>query len=305
MIGKKVYIYGTGKYSKVLTEKLTDVNIHLEGYIDRVAQTKGFLDKDVLKVEDVLTSNQAFFIIIGSSFYQEISTRLMDVGLVEYRDFCSGDFFIPDLNIKTSYSQFGEDILLENILEKISHKGNGFFIDVGAYHPFKYSNTYKLYRKGWKGINIEPTPYKVELFNIFRNNDLNLNVGISQRESTKDFYIYIENAYNTLDIETVKQRSEAGIEFKEKKLLRFYPLKQIINKHAQNKEIDFLNIDVEGHELEVLKSYDWESVKPKIIAVEVFDLNNSDVKIFLEEKGYFLVSKSIATAFFVLKFLIQ
>ncbi|BDH60815.1 hypothetical protein MTP04_09450 [Lysinibacillus sp. PLM2] len=79
---------------------------------------------------------------------------------------------MPNYYSKVTYSQFGEDILIGSILHKLKFKGKGFFIDVGAYHPYKFSNTYKFYLDGWSGINIDPTPYKTTLFDFFRSRDI-------------------------------------------------------------------------------------------------------------------------------------
>ncbi|MFJ8102444.1 FkbM family methyltransferase [Lysinibacillus sp. NPDC096212] len=302
MFNKRLYVFGTGKYSEELTDKLISGKYVIDGYIDRHPEQKNFLNRLVFSLQEVLEIEDDIYIVVGSSFYEDISTSLSEQGLIEYKDYCSGEFFMTEYHSRTSYSQFGEDILIESVLEKIKFKGNGLFIDVGAYHPYKYSNTYALYKKGWKGINIEPTPYKIDLFNVFRPKDINLGIGISSTTSQKDFYIYDENAYNTTEEHVVQQRiSQNNLNFREMKVLEFSPLSKIVEDYLPEIDIHLLTIDVEGHELEVLQSYSWEKHKPSIIAVEIFDLNNSEIKLFLEKLGYVFMAKTIATGIFVLE----
>src|ERR1700687_2725090 len=86
-----------------------------------------------------------------------------------------------------SYSQEGEDMVINSFFEG-KKKYKGFFVDVGAHHPYRYSNTLFFYRKGWRGINIEPTPGATKLFNTFRRKDTNLNIGISDKKEKLTFY---------------------------------------------------------------------------------------------------------------------
>lgn len=301
-----LYIYGTGNYSLALTKALNHEGYSIKGYIERDQTNSEFQNKPVVTLEDVLNI-ETFYIVVGSSFYDAISQRLSSKGLIEYKNYCSGDFFMPESHLQTSFSQFGEDLLIESVFQKINFKSEGFFIDVGAYHPYKYSNTYKFYQKGWRGINIEPTPYKIELFNLLRPEDINIGVGISSKKSVQDLYIYNENAFNTIDYNLVQKRiDELQLSYREKQSLEFIPLNEIIKEHVNTKAIHLLTIDVEGHEMDVLQSYDWSSLQmPYVIAIEIFTLDDSEVKSFLEEQGYVLLAKSIATGVFVLKSLLS
>lgn len=74
-----------------------------------------------------------------------------------------------------SYAQEGEDLLLRRIFE---HKHNGFYVDIGAHHPFRFSNTYLLYKRGWRGINVDAMPGSIKLFAKFRPRDVNLECGV-------------------------------------------------------------------------------------------------------------------------------
>lgn len=174
-----------------------------------------------------------------------------------------------------SYSQYGEDAVISTFFRnKI-----GFYVDVGAYHPVLYSNTYAFYRKGWRGIVVEPNTSSKPLFRFFRPRDIFVGVGVGVGVGK-----YIKNndgAYNYY---------EKNVEGDQ-----LIKLGDIIKKYNVG-VINFLNIDVEGMDIEVLHSHDW-SVMPDVIAVES-DIN-SDVQKFLENKGYVL--KAVAGRTLILK----
>jgi FkbM family methyltransferase len=299
-MNKDILVYGTGSYSVRVVTELENQNIKIAGYLDSNKDKLFHNGLSVYSLENLIErGTDTFFIIVGSSFYKEIANKLNSYGLIEYINYCNGNTF---LFARTSYSQYGEDLLIEDILRDQSRlKNKGFYIDIGAYHPYKYSNTHKFYLKGWRGINIEPTPNKIKLFDMFRPEDININVGISSDQSTKDFYIYNEHAFNTLDFNLVQKRiKKDNLHYSHKEQLIFHSLQHIIDTYVQTQEIDLLNIDVEGHEMDVLNSYDWNN-KPYLIAIEIFNIEKSPVKLFLESKNYRLVAKSLATGIFLLE----
>lgn len=209
--------------------------------------------------------------------------------------------FFYDNNYTKSYSQEGEDILLKRIFK---NKINGFYVDVGAHHPRRYSNTYLFYKMGWRGINIDATPKSMDLFKKIRPRDINLELGISEYNSEIDFYSFNDSAINTFSAEIALSRSaESKFYIKDKIKVPVTTLKYILDKHHFQKEIDFLTIDVEGFDLHVLKSNDWSRYKPRYVLVELLnfslsELCNNEVCDFLESKNYQLVYKTYYTCFF-------
>jgi len=202
------------------------------------------------------------------------------------------------------FSQEGEDIILQRIFEK---KQKGFYIDIGAHHPFRFSNTYIFYKRGWYGINIDATPGSMKLFKKFRKGDVNLEIGIANKESIMKYYAFNEPALNTFDEALAKSRDGVGgykiVEIVEVKVM---PLKKILEEYLPaNTEIDFMNIDVEGMDFEVLKSNDWNKYRPKVLLIEVIpantieDLLTNPISVFLKEKGYSLFAKCFNTCIFV------
>ena len=183
------------------------------------------------------------------------------------------------ISAKPLYSQAGEDIVLKTLFYNKWSKGEkGFFIDVGAYHPYEHSNTYLLYLEGWRGINIDPRPNSMNLFNKLRPEDINLEVGVAKEKGTLNYYFISEtstmNSFskeNLIETGMLKNvTKEIGVEV--------LSLAEIIDKYANNiKEIDFLTIDAEGMDLEILESNNWNKYKPKVIIVEIEARELSDV----------------------------
>jgi FkbM family methyltransferase len=200
------------------------------------------------------------------------------------------------------YSQFGEDIILRELLRTDFHQG--FYIDVGCYHPRKYSNTYNLYKNGWRGINIDMEEDKIKLFNIIRPLDHNVLSAVSDKKETVTLYRYSKfGVGSTIDDDFA---SKVGQKLFDKKQVFTKTLNEIISDSPySNKQIDILSIDVEGMDFKVLNSLDFETYKPKIIIVEDHhkDLNaifKTDIWHLLSSKGYSLRSWTFYSLIFIL-----
>ncbi len=203
----------------------------------------------------------------------------------------------PWLYLNPSFSQEGEDILLKKIFK---YRKKGFFVDVGAHHPYRYSNTYALYQLGWSGINIDATPDSMTAFQKARPRDTNLELVISDATRTTQYYIFEDSALNTLDPAASQRVISSG----QSKLsciieLQATTLKKVLSNYLpQDTLIDFLNIDVEGADLQVLKSNDWKRYLPKVIAIEESS-QNSPTHTFLTQKGYRSICRTISTTIFL------
>ena len=201
-----------------------------------------------------------------------------------------------------SYSQEGEDMILRRIFEKQS---KGFYIDIGAHHPKRFSNTFIFYRRGWHGINIDATPGSMKLFNIFRKRDINLELPVSDKKEILKYYIFNEPALNGFSKIFREQRdNKNGYKVVSEIELKAFTLEEILDRYLPNAQIiDFMSVDVEGFDFQVLKSNNWEKYKPKYILIEILDrslntLNFSDEYIYLSEIGYEAFSKTVNTVFF-------
>lgn len=196
-------------------------------------------------------------------------------------------------------SQEGEDILVRRLLKSRYHK-RGVYVDVGAHHPLRFSNTAHYYMKGWWGINIEPNANVIDKFNELRPRDVNLELAAGF-EGVADFYKFQEPAFNTFDIEHLEfaltKTELLGIT-----QVRKQPLDVILLNHLPPEQIDelvFFSIDVEGTELEVLKTNNWKVYRPLLVLVEALsDKKLEPISQFLDGVGYLFVARTKNTYFF-------
>ena len=205
--------------------------------------------------------------------------------------------------IKQSYSQLGEDLIIDRLL---TYKKRGTYVDIGAYDPDRFSNTKRFYLKGWSGINIEPN---VENFNQFvdkRSRDINLNIGIGNTNEKLTFYSFIPDTLSTFSKTEAKLYQKQGFRLLSKKKVPVCKLSDILQKYLENTKIDFMSIDTEGFEMEVLKSNDWKKFRPKYICIELSHDNmtqkeyqeKADMEKFLLKKQYIFVSSTQVNSLF-------
>ncbi|MBC8257394.1 MAG: FkbM family methyltransferase [SAR324 cluster bacterium] len=204
----------------------------------------------------------------------------------------------------TYYSQEGEDILLSRIF---GGQSKGFYVDVGAHHPRRFSNTYLFYKRGWRGINIDALPGSMKVFQKLRPCDKNLELAVSDREQVLTYYMFNEPALNGFSKNISEKRQTDVYKITNTKDVIAFPLYTILDKHLpMGQSIDFLSVDVEGLDLKVLESNDWDKYSPKIILVEILGnsistIESDPVYNFLVNQGYSLFAKLIYTCIFKLK----
>tara|TARA_R110002051_G_scaffold57789_2_gene106766 strand:- start:8269 stop:9012 length:744 start_codon:yes stop_codon:yes gene_type:complete len=210
----------------------------------------------------------------------------------------------PEVFLNDSYAQEGEDMVLSRFF---GNKTNGFYVDVGAHHPQRFSNTYTFYKRGWKGINIDAMPGSMELFKKFRPRDTNLEMGVSSTEESATYYVFNEPALNTFSEEEAQKKNVIG-DFKiiEELQIPSIKLSSILDIYLPPQiKIDFMSIDVEGLDMDVLKSNDWKKYRPHIIVVEDigFELSPEALSFnklyqYLVSNNYDLVGKTYNSLFF-------
>ena len=199
------------------------------------------------------------------------------------------------------FSQEGEDILLERLLPP---KERGIYLEIGAHHPLRFSNTASFYLKGWRGIVVEPDVRNQELFQKFRPEDIFVNKAIGSAHVHRPFYLMEESALNSFDKTYVDWLvNEKNYKLYKELQLEVYPLSTLISEFPILEQVDFLSIDVEGLELEVLKSNDWDKLRPTLIVIEILDakldsLGTFEVHQFLERQGYTAVAKTMNSVFY-------
>ncbi len=176
--------------------------------------------------------------------------------------------------LHNSFSQHGEDLVIDALL---GNKDHGFYVDIGAHDPHLFSNTKRFYRKGWRGINIEPDAHLIEKFKASRPDDINLNIGISNIPGTLTFYRMFPATLSTFSEEAVKSYLDQGYELVEKLPVPVKPLRTVLQTYVKNAEIDFMSIDTEGFESHVLASNDWQKFRPTVICIESENPRGSEV----------------------------
>jgi len=202
-----------------------------------------------------------------------------------------------------SYSQEGEDMILNRLF---NNKRDGFYVDVGAHHPKRFSNTYFFYKLGWRGINIEPNPDNYEIFEKQRRRDINLRIGVSDQPGFLSYYMFDEPALNTFNEEIASEQSRNNERYHRTGQIQVevQRLDTILRQYMpENTTIDFMTIDVEGCDMNVLLSNDWNMFRPNILLVEERKLDlgnysNSDINSFLRKTGYSIFAKTVNTLIF-------
>jgi FkbM family methyltransferase len=192
------------------------------------------------------------------------------------------------------WSQEGEDILIKRIF---ANKKNGFYVDIGAHHSSRFSNTYKLYKENyWSGVNIDPSISSYLDLKKKRKRDININIGISDKKEILKFYSFNEEALNTFSL---KKKNQLKLNYKLKKTERVQckKLSDVLDSCLKNNiKIDLLTIDTEGHDLKVLKSNNWSKYLPDYIIVEISssmldEIAKHSITKFLNKRHYRIYSK--------------
>lgn len=203
-----------------------------------------------------------------------------------------------------SHAQEGEDLILFRLFRGAR---SGLYVDVGAHHPIKYSNTFLFYQKGWRGVNIDGMPGSMKLFHLLRGEDKNIEALVASERKQVEFFIFNDPAVNTCDPELARSRDgREHFRLLETRKIETRTLAEILHSTiGAGRKIDFLSVDVEGLDLDVLRSNDWKAFTPRVVLAE--DCDNlrieasleSPIASFLEKQGYSLFAKTVNTLMFI------
>ncbi len=198
-----------------------------------------------------------------------------------------------------SYAQEGEDLILGRYFE---YAPPGFYVDVGAHDPRRFSNTYLLQRRGWRGINIDATPGSMRRFRVARPRDINLECAVGAAPGTATLFQFNEPALNTLDATLVPLYESHGYRVVAKQDIRVRPLADILAEHAPpGQGIQLMSVDVEGFDLQVLQSNDWVRFRPTVLVVESLKeapQHGAALSEFLETRGYSPFAQTVNSRFY-------
>jgi len=199
------------------------------------------------------------------------------------------NIYIRNFKFFFNNSQFGEDKRIIKLFEK---NKNGFYVDVGCFHPIRQNNTYLMYRLGWRGVNIDLNPLTIELFRIARPNDINICAAISNKNELKT--LYFDHQLSTLNTinknHTIFLEKSFGIRNIKKKKIQTKKLDYLLNL-KKIKNIDFLNIDIEGNELIVLKDLNFNHFNIKVICIEIINYKLFSKKMTTNKEQIFSLLK--------------
>ena len=201
-------------------------------------------------------------------------------------------FFIK----KRSYAMNNEDTA---ILNYFKDRKNGFYVDVGCYHPIHRNNTHLLHMQNWSGVNIDTSQFSIDLFNFMRPKDLNYKCAISDKnENIKLFYQKELSQLSTIEKGQAESVFQGDIKEKE---IQAFTLDEILSRDKySNSKIDLLDIDVEGADLKVLRGLSFDKFKPELVCVEIHakEIEKSDIYNFLIDKNYKLLWSGIFSHIF-------
>ena len=204
--------------------------------------------------------------------------------------------------LQRTYSQEGEEIIIRRFFNGVRV---GFYVDVGAHEPRRYSNTHFLHQEGWRGIDIEPNPECAARFAKERPGDTCLNAGIGPGAEPLRYYMFDAWELNPLDPKVAARRECEGHLIRSTCLVPVRPLADVLAEAMpRGTSIDLMTIDVDGMDLPVLRTNDWTRFAPRLLLVETFekDLRRvlaSELAQFLLDLGYVPVAKTYNTLFFL------
>ncbi|HZX36132.1 MAG TPA: FkbM family methyltransferase [Thermodesulfobacteriota bacterium] len=205
---------------------------------------------------------------------------------------------------KISYSQCGEDIIIAFILNTMRIKKPSY-LDIGAHDPFHFNNTFLFYQKGCTGVNIEPNPFLFKRLLSKRGRDINLNAGIAAKEGSLDFYVITTDAstLSTFSKETAERYCSFGNQ-KIKEILKINVLNvnDVVKKHFSQKP-NLVSLDVEGLEMEILRSFDFGSFRPEVFCIETItyaeEKKVAEITEYMQSVGYMVHADTWINTIFV------
>lgn len=214
-----------------------------------------------------------------------------------------------DTYFQRSFSQTGEDVIILSLIKAFNLKDFSW-LDIGAHHPLYFSNTALFYKKGFRGINVEADPSLIKEFYRKRPKDINLNVMVSDKSIKQDFYIIDPPTLNTSSEDEAHRLEGLGYKIKDKIEIHSMTVPEIINKYNNGIFPDFLSVDAEGCDFEIIKTIEWDKTAPKIICVESvpftikiqdnFDyMKDNEMTKYILDKGYFIGAYTSMNTIFI------
>jgi len=197
-------------------------------------------------------------------------------------------------NAMVSYSQFGEDLLVQEILGY--ERRDIFYIDIGAFHPISKSNTYIFYKRGGRGICVEPNPRARALWRQFRPRDIFVSKGATGGESCHLSYV-MDPASEAQNSFQTKSNSGSSLQHE----VECVNIRRLVAEFLPSEQtVDLLSVDCEGMDIDLIRNFPFELVRPRVVVVEDFEYSEqSQIHLMLENLGYEMKAYAKITKIFV------
>lgn len=303
IMNSQVVLWGAGKGGEEITEIMLSMGIVPDYIVDRDIAKHG---KEIHGIQifspKVLYDEKRELVVVISIISKEIVKEILDElernGISQV--VCADSLFEK---CELSYAQNGEDIIVSKLFEDIFQK-EIIYYDIGANDPVLINNTYLLYRKGNKGILVEPNTSLCEKLKEIRPRDTVLNYGISTSQGDMEYYVLDNDRLSTFSKEEAELCLKYGNKIIRVDKIKTVNLNYIFSEYGKP---DYISIDIEGMDFEIVKEVDFELYAPLCICLETLVYNGGkkesfeDLSSFLKEKGYFIYSDTWINTIFVKK----
>ena len=191
--------------------------------------------------------------------------------------------------VRRSFSQHGED---QYLLNRFTHS-SGFYVDIGASHPFRISNTFMLYHRGWEGLTVEPIPWLGKLHRRWRSRDILVEKAIGLHNAESTYYEMMPSVLSTLDEDVADALVSSGrAEVFRETEIDVITINELFEDYVGDRKVDFLSIDIEGLDVEVIQGLDFVRFRPEVISIEVnIPSQVRPLLSFFEDARYGLIDK--------------
>jgi FkbM family methyltransferase len=297
------------KKIKAIWLEVSDITIYKNQVLRK--EIEGFMKENgffLVKTEMEGVAGDQFYINNKErsllSFFNNLKNIKMRLSLKNI--FRNKESLLINQHKKTSYSQSGEDLIVKFIFDCIGIS-KPTYLDIGAHHPYYISNTALFYENGSVGINVEPDPLLFNDFLIYRKNDVNLNIGVSDKNSELDFYVISTSTLNTFSKEEAEKYAQEGdYNITRTEKIKVKTLNYILDKYANSIFPQFLSIDAEGVDELIIKAINFEKNYPIVICIETITfstsgngIKNKSLISFIESKGYMVYADTNINTIFV------
>jgi FkbM family methyltransferase len=208
---------------------------------------------------------------------------------------------------KHSYAQAGEDLIIDFIAQAMS-LGSVTYLDVGAHHPVQFSNTYLFYKRGFRGVLVEPDPELTVALKRVRPQDICVEAGVGLSGATSSpFFVMSTKTLNTFSESEAKRYAAMGTHRIEKVLdVPMITLDEILVERFPEKAPTLISIDIEGLDFEVLSTLNFNKCRPPILCVETLcysetreETKDPRIADLMKRNGYFVFADTYINTIFV------